>query len=339
MKKNIVIIFGGQSVEHDISIESAKTIVKHIDSNIYNIKLLYISREGMWAYAGIDNLYNADFNLEYNHLFFFQEIFDKADVFFPILHGTNGEDGKIQSLLQLLDKPYVGANYLSSALTVDKGVFKRLLLEAGIPTPEFLVLTRDESDYGDSKFFKEISFPYFVKPVSLGSSVGISKVSNDSELKKAITKAFEYDSRVIIEKAYKVREIEVAVMGNHNPEISSPGELIPQRAFYDFEDKYVDNKTQFHIPAKLKDSELKEIKTLALRVWEQMYLNGMSRIDFFISGSKIMVNEVNTIPGFTEISMFPKLFNLSSYSIKDIINKLIDYGIEYHKANKVSYDF
>ncbi|MBN1196388.1 MAG: D-alanine--D-alanine ligase, partial [Candidatus Aminicenantes bacterium] len=251
------------------------------------------------------------------------------DICFPVLHGPNGEDGRVPALLELEGIPFVGAGSMGSALAMDKGTAKTLFRAAGIDTPDFLVFARNHIEEIHRNVTKHLAWPVFVKPCNLGSSVGITKVKNAADLAEAVDLAFRHDSRIIVEQGIQGREIEVAVMGNDSLEVSPPGELTPYNEFYDYADKYLDGKTSFTIPAALPPDTTKQIRDLAARAFRCLNLFGLSRVDFFLEepGGRILVNEINTMPGFTEISMFPKLFLLEGYSFQSLITRLIDYGM------------
>jgi len=340
IKIKVGILFGGKSAEHEISLISTKSVYKHIDKKKFKPVLIYINKKGTWSHISKEKFKNNDFiNKSYaSFLPWENDIIDKLDIdiYFPVLHGPNCEDGKLQSLLELSGKPYVGANSLASSIAMDKVISKILFKNAGLNTPDFLFFTKNDHLKIKNMILKKLGYPIFIKPCSLGSSVGISKVNEEEELNSAIDMAFKYDKKIIIEKAINAREIEIAVMGNDEIKISKPGELIPFNKFYDYEDKYVLGKTKFKIPTILDDKVEKEIKKMAKKAYESLFLNGMARIDFFIEKNteELFINEINTIPGFTEISMFPKLWEYENISFADLITKLIEYGFDYHMKQK-----
>jgi D-alanine-D-alanine ligase len=347
-KDNITvgIVFGGKSREHDVSIESARAICQHIDRDRYTPRLIYINKEGNWAFIEEEALMQAEAYRDTGLIkgipehFFSISPWDsrspvqaEIDIYFPILHGPNGEDGKIQGLWELAGKPYVGANSFASALAMDKGVAKALFQRAGLPTPGFLIFSGNNETQIKQEVSQHFHYPVFVKPCSLGSSVGISKVKKEDELIPAVRIAFQYDKKIIIEQGLDAREIEISVMGNDEVLVSPPGELIPANEFYDYADKYLEGKTQFIIPAHLSEETESQIKGMAEAAYRTLSLNGMSRIDFFVEkgSQKVYINEINTIPGFTEISMFPRLFGLMGISFTELVSRLIEYGFEYHE--------
>lgn len=341
-KIKVGILFGGKSAEHEVSINSAAAIYKNIDRDKFIPLLIYIDKEGRWRPINDETFNKRDFNRPGNYSFipWLNDSLDKIDVdiYFPILHGPNGEDGKIQGLFEMADKPYVGANSFSSALAMDKGVTKLLFQGAGLKTPDFLVFTRNDSSAVKEQVTRKLSYPVFVKPCSLGSSVGITKVNKETELQRAVDLAFKFDRKIIIEKGLTAREIEISVMGDDEPEVSPPGELIPANEFYDYADKYLDGKTSFNIPVELPGNTAEQIRGMAKIAYRTLYLNGMSRIDFFIENGtgEVYINEINTIPGFTEISMFPKLWQVVGITFTQLITRLIEYGFAYYRTQRFS---
>ncbi len=340
-KKRVGILFGGKSAEHDISIKSASAIFANIDRKRYDPVPVYINRNGNWAVISEEVFLKQNFDTLECHSFIpwnqLSSCNKEIDIYFPVLHGPNGEDGKLQHLLEMSGKPFAGANGLSSAIAMDKGIAKTLFEKAGLKTPAFEIFTENSFDSIYNRVEDKLGYPVFVKPCSLGSSVGISKVKNREELKTAMDLAFSYEKRVIVEEGLDVREIELSVMGNPwNLKVSIPGELKPCNEFYDYEDKYIKGATEFNIPAKLNAEEIEEVQKLALRAFNALFLNGMSRVDFFIDkkSGEFMINEINTIPGFTEISMFPKLWQ-PEISFTQLISFLIDYGFEYFEHNRI----
>jgi D-alanine-D-alanine ligase len=343
------ILFGGMSAEHEVSIASAKAVCKNIDREKFSPLLIYINKKGRWCQIETEDLLEAEpvtqfesFSKRVRDAYRFYHFSPwenvkadsvNCDIFFPVLHGPNGEDGKIQGLLELARKPYVGANSFSSALAMNKVVSKILFKQAGLKTPDFIFFEHEKIESIKKTVLKKFSLPVFIKPSSLGSSVGISKVKEESQLDDALRMAFDFDKQIIIEKAIQGRELEISVMGNRDILVSLPGELSPAHEFYDYADKYIDNRTSFNIPANLEPGQIQEIREMATCAYRTLFLNGMSRIDFFLENRSgdIYLNEINTIPGFTEISMFPKLWTLQGISFTDLITKLIEYGIEYFK--------
>ncbi|MCP4157593.1 MAG: D-alanine--D-alanine ligase [bacterium] len=344
-KVSVAILFGGMSAEHEVSLKSAAALYSNMDKEKFIPFLIYIDKNGKWHQVEADAFMKGDyFNNTGNDILPWSNETPpiiKADIYFPMLHGPNGEDGKIQGLLEMAGIPYVGADYVSSTLAMDKTVSKILFREAGLNVGDYLVFKTKDFENIKSAVSEHLGYPVFVKPSSMGSSVGITKAENQQQLKAAVDKAFLYDRKILVEKALDIREIEVSVMGNDKIKISRPGELIPHNDFYDYKDKYIDGKTLFHMPAHLDTETEQKIRRIAGEAYKSLSLNGMSRVDLFIEKQtgKIFVNEINTIPGFTEISMFPKLWELDNISFTQLISQLVDYGFQYHAKHKASTDF
>ncbi len=317
-KINVGILSGGKSAEHEVSLQSAKNIFKAINKDKYNPVLISIDKSGKWSLS-------TDF-----------ECLQKFDVIFPILHGSFGEDGTIQGLLKLANIPFVGASVLGSAVGMDKDVMKRLLRDAGLPIGKFIVLESDDDlpDYDDVK--NKIGIPCFIKPANLGSSVGISKVDNPRDYLKAIKDAFKYDTKILIEEYIPGREIECAVLGNKKPIASELGEVVPKHDFYSYEAKYLDEDgAVLKVPAEISGELKNKIKKLATETFKVLACEGMGRVDFFLKDDgEVIVNEINTIPGFTKISMYPKLWEVSGVSYTELIDKLIQLAIERFKKEQ-----
>ncbi len=363
-KIRIGILFGGKSAEHEVSLQSAKNIVEAIDEKKYNVVLIGIDKNGQWYLNEASRfLLHAEnpkliaLNKTSEHVALVpkdnqnqlvnlsnRQSLGPIDVIFPVLHGPFGEDGTVQGLLKLFNVPFVGASILGSAIGMDKDVMKRLLRDAGIPIPKFFVFHKesiDEIDFEQVK--KQLGLPLFLKPANLGSSVGINKVKDESQFRPAIEDAFQYDVKILIEEYIKGREIECSVLGNENPIVSIPGEIIPQHEFYSYEAKYIDEKgALLEIPAKLSPEIVKQIQDIALRAFKVLCCEGMARVDFFLRNEKeIFVSEINTIPGFTKISMYPKLWEASGISYTELIDRLIQLALErfeQEKKLKISYD-
>ena len=263
-----------------------------------------------------------------------------ADIYFPVLHGPNGEDGRIQGLFELAGKPFVGAGSFASQLAMDKVVSKMLFAQAGLKQAPFLYFSENNQEQIGELVEKKLSFPVFVKPCSLGSSVGIRKAKDRKELLAAADFAFGYDNKIIVEKAIEMRELEVSVMGNDEIMVSSPGELLPSHEFYDYADKYLDGKTQFRIPVRLDDEVEARVNKTAQKAYRTLFLNGFARVDLFLekASNEVLINEANTIPGFTAISMFPKLWQAQGISFAELLDRLIAYGFEYFSKRKENVD-
>jgi len=349
-KLNVGVFFGGRSSEHEVSLISAKAIMDSMDKKKYEIIPVGITKSGNFTYLsgsmepadiiekGDPAVFIAQPNIKYNLWIMNNEGLvagtKRIDIAFPALHGPYGEDGKIQGLFEMACIPYVGSGVLGSACGMDKVVMKRLFEAAGLPVVGWLFFEKSEFENDEKKAIakvkKTLSPPYFVKPANLGSSVGITKVSDPSGLSSAIREALKYDYRVVIEQGVDAREIEVAIMGNFDLTVAEPGEVIPFAEFYDYKDKYSDGKSKFEIPVRLPRATIVKIKNAAAAAYRSVCARGFSRVDLFMerSGGKIFLNEINTIPGFTSISMFPKMFMQSGLSFARIVEKLIDYSLE-----------
>lgn len=361
-KIRVAVIFGGKSAEHEVSIRSAKNIVGALDRKKYDVTLIGIDRKGKWHLNSASDFLLLSENpkllglpsgnkksvalvQQKQHIKLFdlntQNKAKRIDVVFPVLHGPFGEDGTVQGLLKLMNVPYVGADVLGSAVGMDKDVMKRLLREARIPVAEFLVFHQGEKP-SFAAIKKRFDLPFFVKPANLGSSVGISRVEKKEEFQKAVTEAFEFDNKILIEKHIEGREVECSVLGNEKPIASLPGEVIPTHAFYSYEAKYIDkNGARFDVPANLPHKVIEKIRGLAIKTCVVLGIEGMARVDFFLTPrNKIIVNEVNTIPGFTAISMYPKLWQVSGISPNELVDRLIRLALARHQRDnklKTSY--
>jgi len=356
-KINIGILFGGKSAEHEVSLQSAKNVFDAIDKEKYNPILIGIDKSGKWLLNDSSKfLLNADnpklikLNQSSDSVALVPqssgEISNfsntsqglKIDVVFPILHGPFGEDGTVQGLLKLANLPFVGASVLGSAVGMDKDVMKRLLRDAGILIGKFIVLKSHESITDFQKVKDELGLPFFVKPANMGSSVGVNKIHDESEYKNGISKAFDFDTKIILEEYIKGREIECSVLGNENPIASVPGEVISNHEFYSYDAKYIDeNGAVLEIPAKISEQITKQIQEIAIKTFQVLSCEGLGRVDFFLKDNgEIIVNEINTIPGFTKISMYPKLWGASGISYAELIDKLIQLAIErFEKEQKL----
>ncbi|MBI5470367.1 D-alanine--D-alanine ligase [Candidatus Kaiserbacteria bacterium] len=348
-KIRVGILFGGKSAEHEVSIQSARNVAAALDKNKYDAVLIGIDKSGAWLPPAVSERYlalssNQSAKEKHNTSVALipasegklsGDSNERIDVVFPILHGPYGEDGTVQGLLKLADVAFVGADVLGSAIGMDKDVMKRLLRDAGIPIAKFLVSTlADPITFAKAK--KELGLPLFIKPANLGSSVGISKVRDAGEFKKAITLAQKFDTKVVIEEFIKGRELECAVLGNDKPIASLPGELLVHHDFYSYEAKYLDqNGMTPQIPAKLSKVETKQVQELAVKAFKTLACEGMGRVDFFLADDgKLYINEINTIPGFTNISMYPKMWEASGLPYAKLIDKLIELAIERHEKQK-----
>jgi D-alanine-D-alanine ligase len=317
MKLRVACIYGGRSGEHEISIRSAESIIAAMDPARYEVIHYKISKEGKWSPKPILPEPGAQAHI---------------DVVFPILHGTFGEDGTVQGLLELADLPYVGAGVMASAVSMDKEMMKRICRERGLPVVEYVVVERGQQTEVD------LGFPLFVKPANLGSSVGISKAHNPEELEAALALAAVYDRKVIVERGIAGREFECSVLGNHEPQASIPCEIHPSREFYDYEDKYLLNKATTDLPAQLEPQQIEEIRRLAVGCYEAVQCEGLARVDFLMEAAtgKLYINEINTLPGFTSISMYPKMWEYSGIPYAQLIDRLIELALERHAAKKAT---
>jgi len=350
-KTRVAILFGGQSAEHEVSLQSARNVAEAIDRKKYEVVLVGIDKNGGWFLCAESKfLLHADnpkliklqktcdslavaFGEKAGQLISSsgEQAVGRIDVVFGVLHGPFGEDGTVQGLLKLANIPFVGAGVLGSAVGMDKDVMKRLLRDSDIPIAKFLVFKKsgaDGIDFGAAKDY--LGLPMFVKPANLGSSVGISKVESENQFGEAVSMAFDYDNKILIEEYIAGREIECSVLGNDNPIASVPGEIIPQREFYSYEAKYIDEAgAVLEIPAKLGEQVTKKVQDYAIKTFRALCCEGMARVDLFVKDNDdIVVNEINTIPGFTQISMYPKLWAQSGISYPQLIDRLIQLAIE-----------
>ena len=348
-KINVGILFGGKSAEHEVSLQSAKNIIDAIDRGKYRPVLIGINKSGRWLMHD-----DAGYLLHANDPKLIKlnesgrrvalvpqsdgkltglngdEELQAIDVVFPVLHGPYGEDGALQGLLKMADVPFVGAGVLGSAVGMDKDVMKRLLRDAGIPIAAFITVRFNEDIPEYNAVVSELGEPFFVKPANLGSSVGVSKVHNAAEYDRAVAHAFDYDNKILLEQNIQGREIECSVLGNDDPVASLPGEIIPRHEFYSYDAKYIDEQgAALEIPANLPEATIAGIRQLSIAAFRALSCAGMARVDFFLRGeSEIIVNEINTIPGFTSISMYPQLWKASGISYVDLIDRLIQLAIE-----------
>jgi D-alanine-D-alanine ligase len=352
-KLKVAILFGGRSAEHNISLLSAKNVIDAIDRDKFDPVLIGIDKSGKWHYnegalkivnaedprlVSLNQL-NAPIMLSQNageHSLVSttsHKTLSQVDVIFPVLHGTFGEDGSVQGLAKLANLPCVGCGILGSAIGMDKDVTKRLLRDADIGVADFVTLRRgfnQNMTYGEIS--KKLGHELFIKPANLGSSVGVSYVKNEKEFNKAVKVGFQYDPKVVVEEKLVGREIECAVMGNDDPQASTIGEVIPKSEWYSFESKYIDSDgAKCQIPASLDNETIIRAQKLAVRTYRLLECEGLTRVDMFLlKNGKLVVNEINTIPGFTKISMYPQLWEASGLSYRNLITKLINYAIEAH---------
>jgi len=317
VKKTIAVIYGGRSGEHEVSLRSSESVMNALDAERYNVLKFFISKEGRWSPRPISPEPGRH---------------PEISVVFPLVHGTFGEDGTLQGLLELADLPYVGAGVLGSSVAMDKEVAKRVCLQAGVSVVEFY-LPASPDDASANPF----GYPVFVKPANLGSSVGISKAKNEADLREAISVARQYDTKVIVERAIVGKELECAVLGNReNVQASIPCEILPYKEFYDYEDKYLLDKTEFRLPAGLSGEQTSELRKQAVTAYSALGCEGMARVDFLFEQAteRLYVNEVNTIPGFTSISMYPKMWEFSGLPYSNLLDRLIELALERHARKR-----
>ncbi len=365
-KVDVWIICGGRSAEHEVSLCSARSIASSLDRARYDLHFVTITKGGKWesgpllegvstgalqrpappseAYPSPPVRWEGLKGLVEKASFPGIEAApvdgDGQMVVFPVLHGPYGEDGTIQGLLEMLDIPYVGSGVLGSALAMDKAKSKEVLFHKGIPVPRWVSFNARDGNGARGRISrtveKLIGYPCFVKPANLGSSVGITKAKTLSELDEAIDRAAKYDTKVLIEEAINAREIECSVLGNEHPVASVPGEIVPGNEFYDYEAKYAEAGTELIIPAELSQEQMDQVRRLAIRAFQALECCGMARVDFFLDKKtgRIVVNELNTIPGFTQVSMYPKLWEASGVPYAQLLDKLIELGLERHEERK-----
>jgi D-alanine-D-alanine ligase len=320
MKKRVAVIYGGRSGEHEVSLRSAQSIIDALDPEKYKVLHYLISKEGKWSPRPIVPEPHGN---------------PEIDVVFPALHGTFGEDGTLQGLLELAGLPYVGAGVLASSVSMDKEVMKRLAKERGLPVVDYLVFSSAELKDSDG-ICSKFEFPVFVKPANLGSSVGISKAHNCVELKSALELAASFDRKIIVERGIEGREFECAVLGNEDPIASVPCEILPSREFYDYDDKYLLEKAGTVIPADLPPEQTAELQRLAVECYRAVECEGLARVDFLLetASNQLFINEINTLPGFTSISMYPKMWEHSGLPMPKLVDRLIELALERHAAKQ-----
>ena len=346
---HVIVLFGGESAEHDVSCVTAAHVLRALDPAKYRISAIGITREGKWNLA---TQAMADLARGSEHVgeklstvgeptsisVVVGEARDGAQtVVFPLLHGPLGEDGTIQGLLELANIAFVGTGVLGSSVSMDKGVAKQVLHANGIPQPQYISLREAHVNDASLKHaIDTLGLPLFVKPANMGSSVGVSKAKNAAELKTAAAQALKYDEWIVIEEAISGREIEVAVLGNIDARASIPGEIVPGNEFYDYEDKYITDGAQLVIPANLSTDEIEAVQKLALVIFHTLRAEGMARVDFFYEkdGRGFLCNEINTIPGFTPISMYPKLWQASGLSYGALLDELIVLAVDRHSRRR-----
>lgn len=349
-KIKVAVIFGGASNEHDVSLVSAKNVIDNIPKDKYEVICIGITKKGRWLYfpGDSDSLISGEWEKNPDcasailspdtmHKGFVvmgngETVIRKVDVVFPVLHGKNGEDGTIQGLLDMAKIPYVGCGVLASAACMDKSITHTILDYNGIKTAKWRMILQHDISSLDSichDIGKELGFPLFVKPANCGSSVGISKAHDVHSLKESVKIAFSHDSKVVVEEFIKGKELEVAVFGYDSPFASNVGEIEPCNDFYDYDAKYVANATKLYIPARIEHEHSLKIRETAVKAYKAMGCEGLSRVDFFLTGDgEVILNEINTMPGFTEISMYPKLMDDMGMSYPHLLDRLIEMAIE-----------
>lgn len=358
-KLRVGVIFGGRSGEHDVSLMSARSVLSVLDPQKYHVTQIGITRQGQWLTG--ENVLQALLDESFSNLhqaallpdptlsglyqiqpagagFSMQHLTD-LDVVFPVLHGTFGEDGTLQGMLEMANVAYVGAGVLSSSVGMDKALFKDVMRSHNIPIVDSLLVLRSQIEKDIDSILnaaeKMSAYPIFTKPVNLGSSVGISKCHNRSDLLEGIMDAVRYDRRILIEHGLDAREIEVSVLGNDFPEASIPGEIVPSDEFYSYDAKYIDDRSELLIPAPIPEKTAARVRELAVRAFKAIDGAGMARVDFLLDkkSGEVFLNEVNTIPGFTKISMYPKLWEASGLPYPALVDRLIELALE-RKADK-----
>lgn len=353
-KINIAVLFGGRSGEHEVSLMSARSVLSVLDPEKYNVIQIGITQDGRWL-SGIDVIdcfnsgklqqlfpvvllpeprHNQLYALRHYENETIFERFSAVDVFFPVLHGTFGEDGTLQGLFEMADVAYVGAGVLGSSVGMDKALFKDVIRTHDIPVVESLTFSRIEIEQDMQHVLDQseaaLSYPVFIKPANMGSSVGISKCKNRADLMEGLLEAARYDRRILVERGINGREIEVSVLGNYDPRASIPGEIIPSEEFYSYKAKYLDESSRLIIPAVISDEQKERVRSLAVQAYQATDCAGMARVDFLLDKDtgEIFLNEINTIPGFTKISMYPKLWEASGIAYPDLVDKLIALAFE-----------
>ncbi|NLN05054.1 MAG: D-alanine--D-alanine ligase [Clostridiaceae bacterium] len=344
-KITVGVLFGGKSAEHEVSCISAYSVLKNMDREKFDIKMVGITKDGDFLpFEGpIEDIKEHRWTkTEYiKGITEGVKVLESCDVIFPVLHGTNGEDGTVQGLLELLDKPYVGCNVLSSALAMDKAYAKIVFKAHGLPMCKHIVLTRtgilNNMEACIEEAANKIGYPCFVKPANSGSSVGVYKCQTKEELENALYEAQKLDRRILVEEAVKGREIECAVLGNENDvRVAIPGEIIPSKEFYDYEDKYLSGKSVISIPANLPEDKRNEVMELAMKAYKSLDCSGLSRVDFFYvdETGEFYLNEINTLPGFTDISMYSKMWEASGLTYTQLLTELIELAVRRKQETK-----
>jgi D-alanine-D-alanine ligase len=342
-RRRVAVIFGGRSGEHEVSVRSARSVIEALDAHRWEVVPLAVTRSGAWlgpgkSRAGMERGSGA-FNGGSGGLLRSADALQAlsgCDVAFPLVHGTNGEDGTLQGFLEIAGIPYAGCGVTASAIGMDKALMKAVFREAGIRVPLYSVIRSWEYALDEMIATKliesNLGYPCFVKPANGGSSVGITRAASREDLPDAFRAAFAYDDKVVIEQAVAGREVECSVLGNERPEASVVGEVVPDRDFYDYDSKYAsDSHTELRIPAPLAPELAQEVRELAVRMYQVMGCEGYSRVDFFVTPDGVTANEINTIPGFTSISMYPKLWEASGLPYSELLTRILELAFERHE--------
>lgn len=353
MKTKLGILFGGKSAEHKVSIQTAFSVINALNYEKFSVYPIYITEQGEWIKGPLLNgplssvqellFTNEKVTSPLSPMLFVDDDGKPLDCIFPLLHGTNGEDGTVQGLLEVLNLPYVGNGVLSSAAGMDKVIMKDIFAKAGLNQVKYVSFIRFEWEKNQEaiceKVEKELSYPCFVKPANLGSSVGINKCSDREQLIMAIKEALQYDRKIIVEEGINAREVEIGVLGNDEPTCSVAGEIIPKKEFYDYKAKYEDGNTSLVIPAEITSEEYEMIKTMAIKAFKALDCSGLVRADFFLTkDGKAYINEVNTMPGFTPYSMYPLLWKETGLAYPQLIERLVALGMErYAEKQKIKF--
>jgi len=358
MKTKLGLLYGGKSAEHQVSLRTALAVIQALDHEKFEIYPIYITESGEWikgsqlegAVKSVEELKFAKVDSQAvthlsSALFQTADGNNSLDVIFPLLHGPNGEDGTVQGFLELLNLPYVGNGVLASSAGMDKVIMKNIFAQAGLAQVNYVSCIKSEWKQNRQNIYedveKELGYPCFVKPANLGSSVGISKCTNRDELDHAFQEAFQFDRKVIIEEGVVAREVEIAVLGNDDPKCSVAGEIVPKKDFYDYKAKYEDDNTVLIIPAEITEAEYTQLSEMAIAAFKSLDCSGLVRADFFLTkDGKALINEVNTMPGFTPVSMFPLLWKHSGINYPELIERLVQLAIERHEEKQsIKYTF
>jgi D-alanine-D-alanine ligase len=354
MKIKLGLLYGGKSAEHQVSLQTALSVIRALNQDKYEIHPIYITESGEWVRGelltgpveDVSQLRLNQTGKEISPMSLSTHVFAGApeqqegiDVVFPLLHGPNGEDGTVQGMLELLNIPYVGNGVLASAAGMDKVIMKNLYAQAGLPQVNYAWFIRSEWEQNQETAYQEVEeklgYPCFVKPANLGSSVGISKCKDREELVAAFKEAFTFDRKIIVEEGVTAREVEIGVLGNDNPSCSVVGEIAPKKEFYDYKAKYEDGDTALIIPAEIDEATYNEMKDMAIKAFKAIDGSGLVRADFFLTKEgNLLINEVNTMPGFTPYSMFPLLWKHAGVSYPELIEKLVNLAIERHEEKQ-----